>query len=473
MWTLKPGIKKEKFTIEEDCILTAAVKEYGPNFHKFPRDLLPGRTTVQIRNRYNNVLKFVGRNGHWTAELDRKLLALIEKHGTSAWKTISTEMEGDYSRLACRGRYVTIRRYFEKHPDGNIEDVPTKRFNSRAKVTKDNWMETIIRVKQAQLEGIEDVKPLVTATMPALTLEVFQYFKYAYRLRFEPVCPAETPATETSHVVAHLLRNNICPKDFKIIIEPQGGTIDMEYNQFADIPNDYCFPPSWCTANLLRGLTIMFSDEKVPKRPTDDDEEGSSRVVYPPELELFRKRLFSLLYSSIMCSKLDLPQIEAVDNSSDSSDIASDNCCDDDNEGSSTVQLDSTDVDVKPVVMASMLDPDEHDTSREFVVYDRSVDATECDEVSQSSIDIVECKIRPSDMSVEGTNLMVEVDDTGCDKPSTSRAAEQVICYKVHASDGNFSISLMENDDVSMPKKKRAILPAEKEVKKRQKTEEN
>lgn len=473
MWTLKPGIRKEKFTIEEDCILTAAVKEYGPNFHKFPRDLLPGRTTVQIRNRYNNVLKFVGRNGHWTPDLDRKLMALIEKHGTSAWKTISSEMEGDYSRLACRGRYVTICRYFEKHPNGNIENVPTKRFNSRAKVTTDNWMETIIRVKQAQLEGVEDFKPVVSAKMPALSLEVFNYFKYAYRLRFESVCSAETLTTDTSHVVAHLLRNKICPKDFKMLIEPQGGTIDMEYNQFDDIPNAYRFPPSWCTANLLRGLTIMFAEEKAPKKLTNDDE-PPARVMYPPALELFRTRLFSLLYSSIVCSKLDLPQIEAVNDSSDGSDIDSDNCYDDDIEESSAA-LPDTDVDIKPAIMATVMDQNEHDIGSECVVYDRSEDATPYDEASQSSIDIVDCKIPPSEIVVESSTFTVKVATSDCDKPSTSRAAEQMICYKVHATDGNFSISLMENDndDVPMPTKKRAIMSVECETaKKRHKVEQ-
>lgn len=68
MFSIKPGIVKNKFTVEEDCLIMAAVKEYGhQNFQKFPRNLLAGRTSIQIRNRYKNVLRFVGHTRSWNS----------------------------------------------------------------------------------------------------------------------------------------------------------------------------------------------------------------------------------------------------------------------------------------------------------------------------------------------------------------------------------------------------------------------
>lgn len=74
MFTIKPGIKRDRFTIEEDCAILAYVHAHGETFGKMPPNLLPGRTPVQIRNRYNNTLK-AADNKLWTVEEDQKLVS--------------------------------------------------------------------------------------------------------------------------------------------------------------------------------------------------------------------------------------------------------------------------------------------------------------------------------------------------------------------------------------------------------------
>lgn len=72
-FTIKPGIKRGRFTIEEDCSILAYVHAHGENFGKIPPNLFPGRTPVQVRNRYNNTLK-AADNKLWTVEEDQKLV---------------------------------------------------------------------------------------------------------------------------------------------------------------------------------------------------------------------------------------------------------------------------------------------------------------------------------------------------------------------------------------------------------------
>lgn len=166
MFSLKPTIKRDKFTVEEDCVLMAAVQKYETNFKLFPPNLLPGRNLVQIRNRYNNVLQYNGKARSWTPEDDQKLLDLVEKIGTKNWAQISTELQG-HSRLSCRTRYTTIVKFLEKHPEATVADVTRKKRKTSSTVTTDNWMETIIQEKKKrEYEAASQAKRKRKASAP-------------------------------------------------------------------------------------------------------------------------------------------------------------------------------------------------------------------------------------------------------------------------------------------------------------------
>ena len=53
---LKPGIKKEDWTIEEDLQLINFLNKFGKNWKKI-ENMLEGRTQNQIKNRYFGRLK--------------------------------------------------------------------------------------------------------------------------------------------------------------------------------------------------------------------------------------------------------------------------------------------------------------------------------------------------------------------------------------------------------------------------------
>lgn len=297
MFTLKPDIKKEKFTVEEDCIITAAVKQYGTDFHKFSPNLLPGRTLVQIRHRYSNVLKHVENFKEWTVEDDIKLMELTKEFGTSDWVTISKQLV-HHTRLSCRSRYTTISKFLEKHPRCEVKDVPRRARKLSTNVKENNWMEEIVNYKKnvhaKEAAGIEAGRPNTVAG-----LDFHDFFKYSYNFELKQLCAADDPATEKSRALSHMLSNTVYPKDHKLLYGATDCRIDMGSMAFSDDANDYVVPPNWSSALILRGLSIMFPSTRKPTPHVFCD---------TPALQLFKRRFFVLLYSSAVASHVRIPR---------------------------------------------------------------------------------------------------------------------------------------------------------------------
>lgn len=296
MFTLNPAIKKEKFTVEEDCIITAAVKQYGTNFHKFSTNLLPGRTLVQIRHRYTNVLKHVENFKEWTIEDDIKLMELTKEFGTSDWVNISKQLV-HHTRLSCRSRYVTITKFLEKNPGSEIKDVPRRARKLSTNVKENNWMEEIVNYKKKlHSEENDDGEAGRPATVPGQ--EFHEFFKFSYNFELKQLCQADEPASDKCRVISHILQNTIYPKDHKLLYGPTDCRIDMASMVSCDDTTEYMIPPNWNTALMLRGLSILYPNtDRVPESvPTDS-----------PALQLFKKRFSLLLYSAAVASHVTIP----------------------------------------------------------------------------------------------------------------------------------------------------------------------
>lgn len=291
MFTLRPDIKKDKFTIEEDCIITAAVKQYGTNFNKFSTNLLPGRTLVQIRHRYSNVLKHVNNFKEWTVEDDIKLMELTKELGTSDWVNISKQLI-HHTRLSCRSRFVTITKFLKKHPGCEVKDVPRRARKQSTNVKEDNWMDEIINYKRKMHE--EENSPNQAGQPNTIAgLEFHEYFKYSYNFELKQLCDADEPASDKARGIGYMLQNIIYPKDYKLFYGAPDCRIDMGSMTIIDDSKEYTVPPNWNTALILRGLSIMFPDTKPEPEHDYEDTEA---------LQLFKKRFFLLLYSSAVAS---------------------------------------------------------------------------------------------------------------------------------------------------------------------------
>lgn len=144
VFSLRPNISREKFSVEEDCIFLAALQEYGVDFRKIATEF-PNRTTVQLRAHYNNVLKRNSDAAPWTLEEDEKMLKMHKEGFT--WAQIADSLK-THNRMACRTRYTTITNFLAKHPEKTLTNVFRRKRGSRNKVTTANWHTKLIEIGQ-------------------------------------------------------------------------------------------------------------------------------------------------------------------------------------------------------------------------------------------------------------------------------------------------------------------------------------
>ncbi|GAN08499.1 hypothetical protein MAM1_0207c08013 [Mucor ambiguus] len=91
--SLNPVIKRQRWNTEEDALLQRAVHLYGAgNWTKIQR-LIPGRTDMQCRERWVNILQPSINRGQFTQEETDRLLELVETHGPK-WSFLQTLMPG-------------------------------------------------------------------------------------------------------------------------------------------------------------------------------------------------------------------------------------------------------------------------------------------------------------------------------------------------------------------------------------------
>lgn len=91
--SLNPVIKRQRWNTEEDALLQRAVHLYGAgNWTKIQR-LIPGRTDMQCRERWVNILQPSINRGQFMQEETDRLLELVETHGPK-WSFLQTLMPG-------------------------------------------------------------------------------------------------------------------------------------------------------------------------------------------------------------------------------------------------------------------------------------------------------------------------------------------------------------------------------------------
>lgn len=334
MFTLNPEINRAPFTVEEDCILMAAIKEYGTNYREFPTNLLPGRNMKQIRARYNNALKFVGVREHWNEKNDIKLMELVEKYGTSDWAKVAQELV-HHNRTSCRQRYTTIKKFLEKNPTKTVVDVPRRKKAFSSNVTTENWMETIIREKtndavmgdEAEFEDAEFVdvneinpaKEIVPAPQNLLVSteigrQYYDYFKYSYNFEFGKQIIGAESLFENVQICAQLLQAPTIP--FKMKVEDMGCSdyvtfhipkkVRLESDLLKSLnevgKKDFRFPVNYNTVLGLRGLAATFdSNTEDPLEASRIKEEAPPQH---PALDLFKKRFMSIFKNTATLAKV-------------------------------------------------------------------------------------------------------------------------------------------------------------------------
>ena len=92
--SLAPQVRRGRWTPEEDAALSSAVEDMGVGSWKQISVRVPGRTDIQCRERWVNVLDTSIRKGVFTKEEDQAILRAVERYGLGRWSQVAQEVPG-------------------------------------------------------------------------------------------------------------------------------------------------------------------------------------------------------------------------------------------------------------------------------------------------------------------------------------------------------------------------------------------
>ncbi|KAF9202772.1 Myb-like DNA-binding domain protein [Haplosporangium sp. Z 27] len=115
-WTksLNPVIRRGRWLEEEDGALRTALEVYGEAKWVKIQQHIPGRTDVQCRERYVNVLSPKVKTGPWTTEESEKLMGLVQTHGDKKWAHVASLMDGRTDNQCARRYRMLIQEKLER-----------------------------------------------------------------------------------------------------------------------------------------------------------------------------------------------------------------------------------------------------------------------------------------------------------------------------------------------------------------------
>ncbi|ORZ20417.1 hypothetical protein BCR42DRAFT_370116 [Absidia repens] len=99
--SINPAIRRSRWTSEEDAALKASVAVYGAGAWSYIQRHIPGRTDMQCRERWTNVLDPNLVHGQFTPEEMERLKELVNKHGRK-WSVIAEHMPGRTDNICLR-----------------------------------------------------------------------------------------------------------------------------------------------------------------------------------------------------------------------------------------------------------------------------------------------------------------------------------------------------------------------------------
>ena len=135
---LQPGLKKGRWTRDEDEKIRKFVEEYGTKEWVLIAKHLEGRVGKQVRERWLNHLDPSINKGPWTTEEDEIFLSLHQKLGNK-WTKIAESLPGR-TENAIKNRYNAILR---RHKRRSVE--------AKDPTTKDNQKEVGSPCKRRKL----------------------------------------------------------------------------------------------------------------------------------------------------------------------------------------------------------------------------------------------------------------------------------------------------------------------------------
>jgi hypothetical protein len=152
---INPKIKRDKWSLEEDLTVGIALKIFGKKKWSNIAHFLSGRTDIQCRERFCNILDPSLQDCEWSKSEDLKLLVLYEKYGNK-WSKIAKSF-GNRTDNMCWRRWKYLSSNMGNESFQNDQMSVTKRNSS---IYLDNSENKVISRKELKTvnlrESIED-----------------------------------------------------------------------------------------------------------------------------------------------------------------------------------------------------------------------------------------------------------------------------------------------------------------------------
>lgn len=315
------SIKKGVFSPSENRILLDYVAKYGSNFNKMPKQLLPQRSIVQIKNHYNVALKHKGKVNQWTYEEDKILMKFFEDEGAN-WSKLAGILK-THNRLSCRTRHLTISKFLANNPDKTLKDVPSRLKTITAvhrAIDEDDDIEAddkVVRSKAFGLQTFEEFRlknnnlysllkttynyDLGAKDLKTIDVKKFLVLKFLLNISDDGMKKKQLQNFFTKNQITLLKSAFDTQLDAKLMMEIN---LTKEHTQFL-------MPPNLNTAIGLRAIAIKYKEDPLfenngqflPNEPCEE---------YKKELEKFQKLFFSLFYWTAMVSKIDKKELQEI-----------------------------------------------------------------------------------------------------------------------------------------------------------------
>ena len=105
--SLNTSLLRSKWTEEEDALLIVSVKKYGDKNWQQVASVLEGRTGQQCLHRWQKTLNPNIARGRWNIDEDVRLAMAIKAHGSKSWVKVAHHVRGR-TDVQCRERWCNI-----------------------------------------------------------------------------------------------------------------------------------------------------------------------------------------------------------------------------------------------------------------------------------------------------------------------------------------------------------------------------
>jgi Myb-like DNA-binding domain len=314
------GLKKGVFSRHEDRIILDYVSKMGEKaFNQIPKGLLPGRTSIQIKNHFNVALKHQGTVHPWTREEDQQLVEYVEKKGTNNWSGIAAIL-GTHNRISCRTRYLTISKFLAKNPEAILKDVPCKTKMLTA-VQKAKAMSDDEEEGERKFSNTKNFGEKTFATFKRQNPQLYAMLRTAFNY---DLSDREVNADSRKLMILLWLfkaddhQKVLTRKAFMFPANQlaklrEATAIELDQKlvremMFATKHTQFLMPPNYNTAVGLRAITIKLQEHEQDEDLTVTD----PTPKYRKALVDFQKLYFSLFYWTAMLSKVDKDELNEI-----------------------------------------------------------------------------------------------------------------------------------------------------------------